>query len=98
MKSSRLFLVANSYVKVVCSEPAKILLINEKYYDRFCRDSWADYHGGFFTNFPAIVEVPYDGIWNIIIDTHSNGDKEPSVSITILPNHKLLEQQEVIKE
>ena len=29
MKSSRLFLVANSYVKVVCSEPAKILLINE---------------------------------------------------------------------
>ena len=37
MKNSRLFLIANSYVKVVCSEPAKILLINEKYFDKFCR-------------------------------------------------------------
>ncbi|MFO6490614.1 DUF1883 domain-containing protein [Hafnia alvei] len=97
MKSSRFFLVANSYVKVVCSEPAKILLINDKYYDRFCRDSWADYHGGFFSNFPAIVEVPYDGIWNIVIDTHSNGDIEPSVIITILLNNELLEQQDVTK-
>ena len=51
----------------------------------------------FFCNFPAIVEVPYDGIWNIVIDTHSHGDTESSVSITILPNHELLEQQDVIK-
>lgn len=50
-----------------------------------------------FCNFPAIVEVPYDGIWNIVIDTHSHGDTESSVSITILPNHELLEQQDVIK-
>ena len=97
MKNSRLFLIANTYVKVVCSEPAKILLINDKYYDKFCRDSWADYHGGFFTNFPAIVEVPYDGIWNIVIDTHSKGDVEPSVIITILLNNELLELQDVKK-
>lgn len=97
MKNSRFFLVANSYVKVVCSEPAKILLINDKYYDRFCRESWADYHGGFFSNFPAIVEVPYDGIWNIVIDTHSNGEIEPSAIITILFNNELLEQQDVTK-
>lgn len=56
MKSSRLFLVANSYVKVVCSEPAKILLINEKHYDRFCRDSWADYHGGFFATSQLLLK------------------------------------------
>nr|WP_282808369.1 hypothetical protein [Hafnia alvei] len=29
-------------------------------------------------------------MWNIVIDTHSHGDTEPSVSITILPTHELL--------
>lgn len=49
MKTHRFFLGANSYVKVECSEPAKVLLIDDKHYDRFCRESWADYYGGFFT-------------------------------------------------
>ncbi|MGC6232804.1 DUF1883 domain-containing protein [Hafnia paralvei] len=89
MKTSRCYLAANSYVKVVCSEPAKVLLIHEKQYERFCRDSWADYHGGFFSSFPAVIEVPYDGIWNIVIDTHSAECAPPSVKISIISDSDL---------
>lgn len=84
MKTHRFFLGANSYVKVECSEPAKVLLIDDKHYDRFCRESWADYYGGFFAYFPAIVEVPYDAIWNVVIDTHTSGRSLPVIKISFI--------------
>ncbi|WP_321572977.1 DUF1883 domain-containing protein [Hafnia alvei] len=85
MKHKQLYLTSNSYVKVVCSEPAKVLLINDKYYDRFSQDSWPNYHGGFFSYFPAIIEVPYEGIWNIVIEPHLTGRSLPTIGLTVIP-------------
>ncbi|TBM26901.1 MULTISPECIES: DUF1883 domain-containing protein [Hafnia] len=90
MKLTQLYLTANTYVKVVCSEPANVLLINEKHYDHFCRDSWADYHGGFFSHFPVIIEVPYDGIWNVVVDTHTSGCLYHEAIISILSGDKTI--------
>ncbi|MCK2182205.1 DUF1883 domain-containing protein [Hafnia paralvei] len=90
MKQTQFYLTTHTYVKVICSEPANVLLINKKHYAHFCQDSWAEYHGGFFTYFPVIIEVPYDGIWNVVVDTHTSGCSPPEVNISILSGDKTI--------
>jgi hypothetical protein len=90
MKQTQFYLTTHTYVEVICSEPANVLLINKKHYAHFCQDSWAEYHGGFFTHFPVIIEVPYDGIWNVVVDTHTSGCSPPEVNISILSGDKTI--------
>lgn len=38
-----------------------------------------------FSYFPAIIEVPYEGIWNIVIEPHLTGRSLPTIGLTVIP-------------
>ncbi|ANC41742.1 DUF1883 domain-containing protein [Hafnia alvei] len=86
MKQTQLYLTTDSYVKVMCPAPAKVLLINAKYYNKFRLENWTNYHGGSFMDFPALIGVPYEGIWNVIIETHNPEEMHSGISISVLQN------------
>lgn len=69
MNHSRKFLKAGSSFKVTCSQPIVILVMSDSNLDSYNLGKGANYYGGLFFHFPAILEVPTDGYWNVILET-----------------------------
>lgn len=44
----------------------------------------ANYYGGFFKHFPAILEVPADGDWNVLLETREFPLRKFQYSIDVI--------------
>lgn len=51
----------------------------------------ANYYGGFFTHFPAILEVPCDGHWNVLLETREFPMRKFQYSIDIIHEKEVSE-------
>lgn len=58
---------AGGVVSVRCSHQINVLVMNDSNYLAYKAGRTFNYHGGFFTHFPANVAVPGGGYWNIVL-------------------------------
>lgn len=56
-------------VVIECSQICNIRLMNDANFRSFKNGGRHSYHGGAFDRFPAKINVPSTGFWNITIDT-----------------------------
>ncbi|TBL41387.1 DUF1883 domain-containing protein [Hafnia alvei] len=68
MPHRKLFLQQNSLLLVTCSQPAMVLLMDERNYHSYNDGDGASYFGGYFCNFPANIDIPLEGVWNVVIE------------------------------
>lgn len=69
MYHSRQYLKAGSSFKITCPQPIIVLVMTDSNLHSYNSGGDANYYGGFFAHFPAIVEVPTDGHWNVLLET-----------------------------
>ncbi|WP_336195297.1 DUF1883 domain-containing protein [Hafnia paralvei] len=69
MCHSRQYLPAGSSFKITCSQPIVVLVMSDANLLSYNSGRGANYYGGLFTHFPAILEVPSDGHWNVLLET-----------------------------
>ncbi len=65
---SREYLNQGDVVEVSSDTPCNFMLTDETNFSSFKRGESFRYYGGFFKNFPARINVPHSGQWNITID------------------------------
>ncbi|WP_233356617.1 DUF1883 domain-containing protein [Pseudomonas mangrovi] len=56
-------------VIIESSQPCNIRLMSDANFRAFRNGGRHTYHGGAFERFPAKIEVPASGFWNITLDT-----------------------------
>ncbi|NLS55555.1 DUF1883 domain-containing protein [Hafnia alvei] len=72
MPHRKLFLKQHSHLCVTCSQPAMVLLMDDKNFHSYNDGEGASYFGGYFCNFPADIDIPMAGIWNVVIEPAQN--------------------------
>lgn len=65
---AREHLEGGSTVRVDCDHQCNVLLMDDPNYARYRRSGEYRYFGGFFRRLPALVAVPHDGFWNVVLD------------------------------
>lgn len=65
---AREWLEAGDIVIVDCSHQCNVRLTDDVNFQSLRRGGQHRYYGGFFKRFPARIQVPHDGNWNITID------------------------------
>lgn len=77
---SRDYFKSGDVIKVNCSHECKVMLLDNKNYDKFRSNQKFEHYGGFYKQFPVKIKVPSDDTWNIILDF---GDKQITVKYSI---------------
>ncbi|MDZ5603887.1 DUF1883 domain-containing protein [Pseudomonas sp. RP23018S] len=74
-------------VVIESSQPCNIRLMNDANFRSFKNGGRHTYHGGAFDKFPAKINVPSSGYWNITLDTVTTR----AISVTRKPafTHKI---------
>lgn len=72
MPHRKLFLKQHSHLCVTCSQPAMVLLMDDKNFHSYNDGEGASYYGGYFCNFPTDIDIPMAGIWNVVIEPAQN--------------------------
>ncbi|MDY3570236.1 DUF1883 domain-containing protein [Enterobacter hormaechei] len=75
---------AGGVISVQCSHQINVLVMNDSDYRAYKQGRNFDYHGGFFTHFPANITVPCSGYWNIVLALPSGRRATIRHSISIL--------------
>lgn len=68
---SRLFVKKGDHIYVKGHKSAIVMLMTDVEYDNYESGRGSFFYGGFFADFPANIEIPFDGYWNIIIYSNS---------------------------
>jgi hypothetical protein len=58
----------STWVEVVLSAQANVGLIDQENYHLYKNGEKFTMHGGWATTSPVRLQVPYDGVWQIIVD------------------------------
>lgn len=80
----RQYLKAGSAFKITCSHPIIVLVMTDSNLHLYNSGGGVNYYGGFFAHFPAIVEVPIDGYWNILLETREFSLRTLQYSIDVM--------------
>jgi len=80
---SREYLEAGDVVVVECSHQCNVMLTTDSNFSNYKHSGHFQYHGGNFKRFPARIEAPRTGYWNITIDLGS-GRANIKYSINII--------------
>ncbi|AHM72990.2 DUF1883 domain-containing protein [Yersinia hibernica] len=72
-------------VAVECSHQVNVLVMTDNDFNNYKNNRGFNYHGGFFSHFPAHVTVPNTGSWNIVIALPPGRKANISHSIRIIP-------------
>lgn len=89
MCHSRQYLKAGSSFKITCSQPIVVLVMSDANLLSYNSGRGANYYGGFFNHFPAILEVPADGHWNVLLETHEFPLRKFQYSIDVTHEKRL---------
>ncbi|MFI6908993.1 DUF1883 domain-containing protein [Nonomuraea sp. NPDC050394] len=49
----------------------RVCLMDAEEYEAYLDEDAHEYYGGFFDAGPAVVEVPYDDDWYLVVDSYS---------------------------
>ncbi|TBL68304.1 DUF1883 domain-containing protein [Hafnia alvei] len=91
MCHSRQYLKAGCSFKITCSQPIVVLVMSDTNLLSYNSGRGANYYGGFFTHFPAILEVPCDGHWNVLLETREFPMRKFQYSIDIIHEKEVSE-------
>lgn len=69
MTYKRLYTKAGSFIIVKSSKPLIIMVRNDEEQKRYISRGTANFYGGFFNHFPALIQVPETGYWNVSVET-----------------------------
>jgi hypothetical protein len=64
----RKYLTAGQAVRVDCDTQCNVMLTDDVNFSLYRRGQSCNGYGRFYTHFPAIIDVPRTGYWNITID------------------------------
>lgn len=67
-RHKRLFLKDGDVVEVESDTKANVLLMDDSDYSNYKARRSHQYYGGFFTRFPARLNPPHSGYWNVVLD------------------------------
>lgn len=84
---ARRYLLEEHVISVECSRPCRIFLMSDLNHTRYHLGRDFKALGGSFTRFPAHIQVPRSGVWNILIDL-AGSRGELSYSITYMKPRK----------
>lgn len=65
---SRDYFTAGDVVVLSCDTQCNFMLTDDSNFDLYKRGQSHRYYGGFFKYFPAKIQVPTSGYWNVTID------------------------------
>lgn len=65
------------------SNPLIIMIRDDKEQQKYFCDGVANFYGGFFSHFPALIQTPETGYWNVCIDPCGYTDEQTTYSIEI---------------
>lgn len=83
MKTRRLYAEAKSFIIVNSDAPLLIMVRDDTEHQRYLIENHANFHGGFFTHFPALIQVPANGYWNVCIKWWGFYPEDASYSIEV---------------
>jgi len=55
-------------VKVDCDTQCNVMLLSDNDFSSYKAGRSYNYHGGFYKHFPALITVPRNGFWNVVLD------------------------------
>ncbi|AZS56809.1 DUF1883 domain-containing protein [Pectobacterium parmentieri] len=64
---SRVRADAGDIISVQCSHQINVLVMDDTNYNRYKSGNNPRVLGGFYTHFPANIEVPSSGGWNVVL-------------------------------
>jgi hypothetical protein len=83
-KQSRTYVSAGHFISVQCTVPAIVLVMTDDELTGYQYGRGAHYAGGFFTHYPAWIEINRSGYWNVVIEPVSEHPEDAQFSITLV--------------
>jgi hypothetical protein len=83
MTHKRIHAKAGGYIKVNSNIPLIVMVRNDRQYQQFLSEGGANFYGGFFNHFPALIQVPSTGYWNVTVRWWGFSPKEIDYSVEI---------------
>lgn len=83
----RMFLDAGDVVAVQCSHQVNVIVMDDLNYAKFRRGDSYRYLGGFFTHFPAHVQVSETKNWNVVISLPPGRRATIRASVSVVGSH-----------
>ncbi|WP_148251447.1 DUF1883 domain-containing protein [Raoultella terrigena] len=65
----RLYTEAGNFIIIKSSNPLIIMVSDDEEHKRYMSKGTANFYGGFFNHFPALIQVPETGYWNVCVDS-----------------------------
>lgn len=67
MVITKFYLHKGDFVHIESPIEVTAFIINDLHLEQYSNSELVDYYGGYFNHLPAIIEIPYDGTWNIVV-------------------------------
>lgn len=83
-KRSRTYVSAGHFISVQCTAPAIVLVMTDDELAGYRYGRGAHYAGGFFTHYPAWIEINRSGYWNVVIEPVSDHPEDVQFSIALV--------------
>lgn len=83
MTHKRIYVEAGSFIMVNSNKPLIIMIRNDKEHQRYLTSGVANFYGGFFNHFPALIEVPTTENWNVFTEQCGTSSEEVEYSVEL---------------
>ncbi|ATF95357.1 DUF1883 domain-containing protein (plasmid) [Cedecea neteri] len=67
MTYKRLYAKAGNYIIVNSNMPLIIMIRDDHNHEIYLKEGGANFYGGFFNHFPALIQISATGYWNITV-------------------------------
>lgn len=71
MSRNRIYLEAGWLLNITCSLPAMVMVMSDHGYSSYQQQKGAEFFGGYYKAWPAVIEVPGSQYWNVLLEARS---------------------------
>lgn len=71
MSRKRIYLEAGWLLNITCSLPAMVMVMSDNGYSSYSLQKGAEFLGGYYNAWPAVIEVPDSQYWNVLLEARS---------------------------
>lgn len=71
MSHNRIYLKAGWLLSITCSLPAMVMMMSDNGYTSYTLQKGAQFLGGYYNTYPAIIKVPVTQYWNVLLEARS---------------------------
>ncbi|MEG1350589.1 MAG: DUF1883 domain-containing protein [Hafnia sp.] len=84
MSRKRIYLKAGWLLSITCSLPAMVMMMSDNGYTSYTLQKGAEFFGGYYHAYPALIEVPASQYWNVLLEARSFPFLRLNYSINII--------------